>query len=90
MEEAISVKATECYETHVVCVYSTLTDFLSDTFSFNVSNQLVQLTVKRSWSIKTVLAHPLEECRVVCPFADINAHFSLVHDEPGSFCHDRR
>jgi hypothetical protein len=80
MEEAFTIKATACYETHVARVYSTLADFVCDTFGFNVSNRLVHLTVKRSSSIKTVLAHPMEEDRVAWPFADIDAHFS-IHDE---------
>jgi hypothetical protein len=74
MEEAI-IKATECYETHIACVYSTLTDFFFDTFGLIVSNQLVLLTIKRRPSIKTVLAHLMEEDRVACPFAHIDAHF---------------
>jgi hypothetical protein len=82
MEEAITVKATECYKTHVACLYSTLAGLVFDTFGFIVGNQLIRLTLQRRPSIKTVPAHPMEEDRVACPFADIDAHFSLLHDEP--------
>jgi hypothetical protein len=71
MEEAITVKATECYETHVACIYSRLADFLFDVFGLILNNPLVRLTVERSPLIKAVLAHRMEQDRVACPFTDI-------------------
>jgi hypothetical protein len=55
MEEAITVKATEYYETRVACVYFTFAGFVFDAFGLVLSNQPVRLTVKSHLSIKTVL-----------------------------------
>jgi hypothetical protein len=81
MEEAISIKTAEAFESQVPCTYSALADYIFEAFNLTVSNQFIRLTVKRSSQVKTILSHPMEADRVACPESDINVHFELLGQE---------
>jgi hypothetical protein len=53
MEEAISIKAAEAFESQVPRIYSALADYIFEAFNLTVNNQFIRLTVKRSSQVKT-------------------------------------